>query len=343
MDKRAFSIIGCQHEHIGIFIEEMLGLGYECVGIYEKENKALLASVANKYNLPIVEDKETLLDQRVAIVGSSAINNQKIDIIELCAERGKHIMVDKPAVTNRQDYKRLQAIINQTNIEVGMLLTERYQPALRTLKRYLENGELGQIVNIGIRKPHKLRPSTRPEWHFSKEQCGGLVIDLFVHDFDLLRWLTGVEVVDLDGIISKNILPEYPSFYDTASVQVLLKGNILAQLYADWHTPEASETYGDGRVFVVGTKGYAELRLSGDPLITNENLMFLVTHENQAKRVELDIVKEKITEDFLRRIKGEQIGITHQDILAATKATIEADERVKKYTAFEVPILEREL
>lgn len=334
MDNKTFSIIGCQHGHIGIFIEEMLELGYECMGIHEKDNKALLASMSKKYNLPIVEDIEVLLNDRVAIVGSSAINNQKIDIIELCAERGKHIMVDKPAVTNREDYKRLQDILEQGNIEVGMLLTERYQPALRTLKRYLDHGELGKLVHIGIRKPHKLTPSNRQDWHFSKEQCGGLVIDLIVHDFDLLRWFTGEEIIEIEGMISKNILPEYPTFYDTAILQVSLNSHILVQLYADWHTPEASRTFGDGRIFIVGTEGYAEVRLSGDPLITDENLMYLVTHEDQSKRVKLDIVEDKITEDFLRRIAGEQVGITHQDILAATKATIEADERAKKYSAF---------
>ncbi|MBO0992107.1 Gfo/Idh/MocA family oxidoreductase [Bacillus sp. SD088] len=338
MDKRAFSIIGCQHEHIGIFIEEMLELGYECVGMYETENKLLLTSMASKYKLPIVEDKEVLLGSHVDIVGSSAINNQKIDLIELCEERGKHIMVDKPAVSNREGYRRLKSTIERGKIEVGMLLTERYRPAFQTLKRYIDEGDLGKIVNIGIRKPHKLKPANRPKWHFSKEQCGGLVIDLSVHDFDLLRWLTSAEIIEVEGMVSKNILPEYPTFYDTASLQVLLKGNILAQLYVDWHTPEASKTYGDGRVFVVGTKGYAELRLSGDPLITNENLMFLVTHEQQPRRVELENVEGNITEDFLRRINGEQIGITHRDILEATKAAIEADERAKKYSEIETVI-----
>ncbi len=336
-----FSIIGCQHDHISIFIQEMLELGHECTGIFEAENKALLESIADKYNLPVVEDKEMLLDNSVDIVGSSAINNQKIDIIELCEERGKHVMVDKPAVTNREDYRRLQSVIDRGHIEVGMLLTERYRPAFRTLKRYINEQFLGKVVNIGIRKPHKLKPSCRPEWHFSKEQCGGIVIDLFVHDFDLLRWLTGEEIISFEGMVTKNILPEYPTFYDTAAIQVLLKENTIAQLYSDWHTPEASKTYGDGRVFVVGTKGYAELRLTGDPLITDENLMLFVTHEKQYERVELDFVQENITEDFLKRIEGKQIGITHRDILATSIATIEADERAKIYSVFETAIPER--
>jgi predicted dehydrogenase len=67
---------------------------------------------------------------------------------------------------------------------------------------------------------------------------------LFIHDFDLLRWLSGQEIVESDGFMAKNILPEYPDFYDTANLSVMLDGNILAQLYADWHNPEKSWTWG---------------------------------------------------------------------------------------------------
>src|SRR5690625_4996278 len=58
--EKTFSIIGCQHAHISIFIEEMIALGYKCAGIYESENKELLHEMAKKYELTIVEDMESL-------------------------------------------------------------------------------------------------------------------------------------------------------------------------------------------------------------------------------------------------------------------------------------------
>ncbi len=99
-------------------------------------------------------------------------------------------------------------------------------------KRF-EQGELGRVVSVTMRKPRRLNPEQRHGWHFSKEQNGGLIQDLFIHDFDLLRWWTGQEIERVDSLMSKTILPEYPGFYDTNCAQVLMAGGVLAQLYAD--------------------------------------------------------------------------------------------------------------
>jgi hypothetical protein len=46
-----FSVIGCQHAHISVFIDEMLKMGHECVGIYEQENKTLANALAEQFNV----------------------------------------------------------------------------------------------------------------------------------------------------------------------------------------------------------------------------------------------------------------------------------------------------
>lgn len=324
-----FSIIGCQHAHIHMFIEEMLDLGHRCAGIYEPDNVKLATSVSEKFHIPLVEDREKLLGEEVHIVGCAAINNEKVDIVELCEQRGKHIMLDKPAVTSREGYERLKKVVARGKIQVGLMLTERFNPPIYTLKQMIERGTFGDIVSIDMRKPHRLLPDTRPDWHFSKEQSGGIVIDLFVHDFDLLRWLTHQEIASAQGYMGKTILPEHEEFYDTASLQVLMEGNVTAQLYADWHTPESSWTWGDGRIFVVGTKGAAELRLAGDPFVQKDSIVIYASHDKPHALIDLETVPMTLAEDFLKRIEEGNGLITHEDILATSLATVEADERVE--------------
>lgn len=328
MENKKFAIIGCEHGHIEIFIQEMLDLGHECIGLYEPNNHKLSKSISNKYQIPIVNNKEKLLAD-ADIVGSSAINNEKIALIEECEMLGKPIMIDKPAVTNRQDYKRLEALTDRSRLTLGMLLTERFNPAVYTLKKHLDEGILGEVVSIGMRKPHKLSAPGRPEWFFSKEQCGGIIIDLLIHDFDLLRWFTGSEVLQTDGYMAKRILPEYPGFYDLASLQVHMKNNVFAQLYTDWFTPTKSWTWGDGRIFVTGTEGFAELRLSGDPFIKKESLFLRTTNSEAPVEVGLEHPPITITKDFLNRVENKPGLLTALDIISASKATIEADEKVR--------------
>jgi predicted dehydrogenase len=327
---KTFSIIGCQHGHIGIFIQEMLELGHRCAGIYEAENLALAKALSEQFRVPLVSDLEELLNDGVEIVGCAAINNEKIDIIELCEKHGKHIMVDKPAVTNRNGLDRLKGVIERGRIQIGMLLTERFRSSVYTMKKLIDEGSLGEIVHISMRKPHRLNPEARPQWHFSKKQNGGIVIDLLIHDFDLLRWLTGKEISSVEGYMAKHILPEHPGFYDTAGLQVLMEGQILGQLYADWYNPRKSWTWGDCRIFVTGTEGMIELRLEGDPLAGRNELLLKVTNNEELESLALEEAPVCISQDFLRRLAGGGALINHNDILLATEATIEADERVKK-------------
>ncbi len=345
MREKSYAIIGCQHAHIEIFIAEMQELGYTCKGIYEPDNKQLAGTIAEKYGIPLTEDKLNLLDdETVQIIGCAAINSEKIDVIELCEQYGKHVMADKPVVTSEDGLKRLTEVIERGKIQVGMLLTERFHPAIYTVKQAIDQGELGEIVSVTMRKPHKLNASLRPDWFFDKQLCGGIVIDLFVHDFDLLRWFTGKEISRIEGYAGKSILPEHPSFYNTAAVQVLMEDGNVMQLYADWHMPQKSWTWGDGRIFITGTKGAAELRLAGDPAISaDQSLLFATTHAEEWRQVAIIQPPVSISEDFLNRLglsskhKAKAFAastastaiITHDVIWQACRHTIEADQAVQ--------------
>ncbi|MDF2668889.1 MAG: oxidoreductase [Paenibacillus sp.] len=309
-----------------MFIEAMLKAGHKCVGIYDCDPHVLAASLAEKYNIPLVQDADEIWNSSATIIGSSAINDEKIGIIEACCEYGKHIMLDKPIITNRDGLNRLEAVMNRERIQIGLMLTSRDKRSLYTLKQMINAGELGTLLSITMRKPHMLNPNSRQPWHFSKLQNGGIIMDLFIHDFDILGWLTGQEVASTSAVLAKTILPEYPDFYDVAAVQTILSGGVVAQLYADWHTPEKCWSYGDLRIFVTGTLGSAEIRLTGDPSVGQEEFLFTVMHARPFAKIPLRSVPSTVTEDFLHRIEGRPHEITHHDLLAACRAAVEADE-----------------
>lgn len=337
-DKYPFGILECRHGHIGMFIEEMLTLGHPCVGIWEPEQPQLAKSLSAKYGVPLLEDEAPLWRPEVRIIGTSAINNRKIGLIEACERYGKHVMVDKPAVTDRAQLKRLKAVIERGRIEVGMLLTERFRPSIMKLKSEIDAGRLGRIASITMRKPHRLAPATREAWHFHKEQNGGILIDLFIHDVDLVRYLAGQPIVSQHSVMTKLGQPAHPDFYDTAGMQLLLSGGVIAQLYADWHTPDRSWTWGDLRIFVTGTEGTAELRLNGDPSVSKEELYFQVTNDTPFARVEPGepAQQEGIAADFVKRVAGGPSALTHEDLLAASEAVIQADEQAVLYGSEQV-------
>ena len=325
-----FGILGCRHGHIEIFIQEMLDLGHVPVGIYEPEPK--LAQVfSDKYGIPMLKSKEALYSCNPEVIGTSAINNQKIAVIEDCSSLGIHVMADKPVITSRSGLERLHKVINDGRIEVGMLLTERFVPPVYTLNKLIRQGVLGQLISFTTIKPHRLAESTRDSWHFSEEENGGILIDLLIHDFDLLFWFTGSNIKSCTGFMRRSANPRYSDFYDNVQVLAEMENGVTASLGADWFTPDGYWTWGDGRIFCTGTEGRVEIRATGDSLIAKEALGILVTNDRAAELIQWETPPSTITEDFLNRIHGrEDIILSHGDILKASEATVLANEQIKR-------------
>ena len=329
MDKIKFGIHGCRHGHIEMFIAEMLELGNEFIGIYETEDK-IGKILAKKYNVKLFDDSEKLYESGPLIIGTSAINNEKIDIIELCEKRGIHVMADKPVVTNKDDWNRLKKVIERNKICVGMMLTERYNPPIYTLKKLIESSLLGETVNIIFSKPHKLSRAKRPDWHFSKKQNGGIVIDLLGDDFDLLRLFTSDEITDYKGYVINTENYSDDSFSDSVTALVKTKRNVTATLYADWLIPEKHWTWGDGRIIYTGTLGRAEVKVNGD-LIVDKNPYGAMLSVKRRQKVYKNINPPwNLCEDFIRRIdNGEKTIISSQDILSCSLCALEADKKME--------------
>lgn len=332
-----FAVIGCRHGHIQNFIKEMLDKGHTCAGIYDSDDLKLARLYAERFNIPIAERAEQLLTPSVQIVGSSAINNEKIGLIEACERNGQHIILDKPAVTDRSGLERLEAVVKRGSIQVGLMLPKRFNGLLIALKKEIEAGTLGDVVHLYVSSPHKLLPATRDAWHFSKEQNGGVLIDLLIHDTDLLRWLTGQEIVKTQSVMTKSILPEYPDFYDAATVQTVLTNGATAQLYADWHTPASGTNEQLSRIVIAGTEGYAEYGVRYDVATGKEKTQLRITRgdgRDSDKVYAAHGETATAVSDFLDRVAGKPGLFTHRDIVEASRATIVADEQAILYNRF---------
>ena len=325
-----FGIIGCRHGHIEDFIREMLDLGHTFIGICEGEGK-LAGALAEKYHVPLTAVPEDVWERKPEIIGSSAVNNQKIRLLEACAARGVHLMADKPLVTRRQDLDRAEKILRGGRIQVGMMLTERYNPGLAALKQAIGAGMLGKIIGFTILKPHKLSPASREAWHFSREENGGLVVDLMIHDFDLLRWFTGSEVAEVSGWMQVGNWEGYPDFPDDAKLLVRMEDGSTATLQTDWWTPAAYPCYGKGLLVCTGTRGKCIVHTTGDPLFRPEKGSFaqLTTDQKDWGILPNPPMCGTLTGDFLDRIAGKPGKLTGEDILLASEAAIRADEAVR--------------
>lgn len=325
-----FGVWGCNHGHIYDYIETMLEMGHEALGVCDNETEKG-KYYADMFNLPYFENIEELFNLKPEIIGTSAVSSSKIGIIEECARRGIHVIADKPAVTGLTDFKRLENVILEGRIQVGLMLTARFSPAAYSLRNMIRQGGLGEIISFSMQSPHRLRKENRPETFFSKGQNGSLIVDLMVHDFDLLRWFTGSEIEEVSGYLSKSAYAEYADFYDSAKILVKLENGAVASLETDWWIPDNYWNWGDGRISCVGTKGRTEICLEGDSEENSETVLLLNGNSGKKEKCNKQQLQVNIFQDFINRIEGaaESI-ITHEDILKSTYAALMADEKAIK-------------
>src|SRR5690606_38515648 len=125
----------------------------------------------------------------------------------------------------------------------------------------IEQGAIGDVVHMHIMGPHRLGAGARPEWFFQKARYGGILTDIASHQFDqFLHYgkASGgmIEFARVDNFAN----PQYPELEDFGEAILRLDSGISCYSRVDWFTPDGLRTWGDGRTFIVGTKGSIELR-----------------------------------------------------------------------------------
>jgi predicted dehydrogenase len=122
-------------------------------------------------------------------------------------------------------------------------------------------GKVMQTIGLG---PHRMTPKTRPAWFFVKEQYGGVLCDIASHQFDQFLYFTGstkAEVVASQ--VGNRNHPQYPGLEDFGDVMLRGDGG-SGYIRVDWFTPDGLNTWGDGRLTILGTEGFIEIRKNVD-------------------------------------------------------------------------------
>ncbi len=118
-----------------------------------------------------------------------------------------------------------------------------------------------QTVGLG---PHRLNAAERPAWFFDPARFGGIITDIGAHQTDQFLYFTGSSEAEVVAAEVANIAnPRYPDFDDLG--EVMLRGNGGSGYFrVDWFTPDGLGIWGDGRLTILGTDGYIEVRKNCD-------------------------------------------------------------------------------
>ena len=257
-----FAAIGLNHGHIYAQVNLLLRAGAELAGYYAPE-PALRAEFERAFPAaPLAPSAEALLeDETIQLIVTAAIPAERAALGLRAMQHGKDVMSDKPAFTTLEQLVQARRAQAATGRIYSVCFSERFESRATVRAAELaRGGALGQVVQtIGL-GPHRANLHQRPEWFFRRAAYGGILVDIGAHQADQFLYFTGSATAEVVTAQVGNFAhPESPELEDFGDM--LFRGP-LATGYArvDWYTPDGLETWGDGRLFVLGTEGYLEVR-----------------------------------------------------------------------------------
>jgi UDP-N-acetylglucosamine 3-dehydrogenase len=194
--------------------------GAELVGVADPDRRQA-DFVARTLGCKAVGEVAELLDLNVDAVTIAAPTHFHHGIALACIARGVHVMVEKPISSTVEEGREIIEAAARANVTLMVGHVERFNPAVETIKEAIKNED---ILSIAITRVGPFPP---------RMSNVGVVIDLAVHDIDLIRWFTESEIVEVQPQLSSAVAERE----DIALLQFRTASGVLAHINTNWLTP----------------------------------------------------------------------------------------------------------
>jgi predicted dehydrogenase len=258
-----FAAIGIDHRHIFGMAQNMIDAGAEFVGWFTEGEPEPTAGFTKRFpDVPRVSTAEVLLnDPRIELIMLSGIPRDRAAWAIKAMDAGKDVMSDKPGCTTLEQLTDIKACVARTKRIWSIDFSERFEvPCVTKAAELVAEGAIGNVVQTVGLGPHRLNRPTRPDWFFDRDAYGGILTDIGSHQIDQFLFFTGSTDAEITLANVRNFANQAdPGLQDFGEIALQSEqGNGYIRL--DWFTPDALPTWGDGRLTILGTEGYIELR-----------------------------------------------------------------------------------
>jgi predicted dehydrogenase len=214
--------------------------------------------------------RSMLAHEKLDVVAVCGENGTRAAIVKACAERGLPIIAEKPLALTLSDLADVKRALHRNRIPLTMLLTMRFESQYPAMRAIVRAGEIGEVVSMDAQKSYQL--GNRPEWMKSRKTFGGTIPYIGIHLIDLMRWISGREMVESAAFHSTVSAPDLREMENNTAVIFKLDNRGTASLRMDYLRPATAPTHGDDRIRIVGTKGIVEYQeATGLTLITDSH------------------------------------------------------------------------
>jgi UDP-N-acetyl-2-amino-2-deoxyglucuronate dehydrogenase len=166
-------------------------------------------SFAGRWSIPNVcaTADELVAHPEVEVVHACVPPDVRLPLARLCAEHGKHILLEKPIARSVAEADEILGVCERAGITVGAMFQNRFTPLAQKVKAAVDQGMLGQLLLVNVsakwfRQPEYYGHST---WRGTADREGGAVlINQAIHSIDMMRWICG-PVAEVEGMTATQL------------------------------------------------------------------------------------------------------------------------------------------
>jgi len=222
MSKLKFAIIGCgriSHKHIEALANNLKEA--ELVAVCDIVPEKMDKDVEEYYKYIAENAKFDTADEYVEEIAvtkeevkkytdyKEMLKKEDLDVVSICTESGyhakyaidclnagKHVLVEKPMALSSADANKMIKLAKRKNLKLGVCHQNRFNPPIQKLRRAVEEGRFGKIINGTARILWNRNDDyyKQAPWRGTKALDGGTLMNQCIHNIDLLQWMMGSEV-----------------------------------------------------------------------------------------------------------------------------------------------------
>ncbi|HWR99806.1 MAG TPA: Gfo/Idh/MocA family oxidoreductase [Prolixibacteraceae bacterium] len=331
-----FSVIGLNHSHIYGMAEALIEGGGQIVAVYSREPELLPDFTRRFPNAKVAKSEaEILEDNSIQLVASASIPVDRAPLGIRVMQSGKDLMTDKPGILTLDQLKEVKKIQKKTKRIYSIVYSERLSnPASVKAGELITSGAIGKVIQTIGMGPHRMRPKTRPNWFFDPAKAGGILCDIGSHQCDQFLFYTNSKEAEVSfSQIGNFNNPKYPQYADFGDMNVR-SPHATGYIRIDWFTPDGLDTWGDGRLFILGTDGYIEMRKYIDIAGRKGGSHLFLVNQKETKYYDCSQVYmpygEQLVSDVVNRT---QTAMTQDHCFLATELALNAQKMAFKLNA----------
>jgi len=338
-----FAVCGMSHDHIYGMIGAIQRGGGELIAAWGGEEDKLATFKTRFPDVKVAKTQNEILnDPSVQLVLSSQIANERAPLGVRAMKLGKDFLADKPGITTLEQLAEVLKTIAETKRIYGIMYSERLEVKAAAYAGVLiQQGAIGKVIQTINIAPHQVVQghgdagggTGRPEWFWNPDQYGGILCDIGSHQVDQFLYYTGSTQAEVAQSQIANVRhPDHPRFQDFGDM-VLRGDRGLGYVRLDWFTPDGLGTWGDGRLFILGTQGYIEVRKYTNVAVKRQGNNLFIVDSKEARYIDCSNMPLPFGPQFVADIVNRTHVAQDQDqCLLAAELVIKAQKNAKFVT-----------